>query len=150
MPNTSYNHFVRTPWNTPSSVVNNACLLVRYLAIDVLLLLSAFVARMCLPTRRLAMGIHVTIHRVIPQLHGMVPNYLSTRMNFALLCLSRLTSTLRKSQFKLYKYQIWNPHGGWSWRHILGVSATWCRLQTWFLQRLKCLTYTVDSPRRFH
>jgi hypothetical protein len=73
---------------------------------DVLLLLSACVAGMCLPTRCLAMGIHVTIHRVKPQLHGMVHNYISTGMNLALLYLSRLTSTLRKAQIQLYKYQI--------------------------------------------
>jgi hypothetical protein len=42
------------------STVEEACWLVRYLAIDGLLL-SAFVAGICLPTRCLAMGIHVTI-----------------------------------------------------------------------------------------
>jgi hypothetical protein len=36
-PNTSYNNFARTPRKTPSSLVKNACLLVRYLAMDVLL-----------------------------------------------------------------------------------------------------------------
>jgi hypothetical protein len=35
LPNTSYNNFARTIRKTPSSVVNNACLLVRYLAIRV-------------------------------------------------------------------------------------------------------------------
>jgi hypothetical protein len=61
LPNTSYNHFARTPQKTRSSVVKNACLLVRYLAMDVLLLLSARVAGICLPTRCLAMGIHVPL-----------------------------------------------------------------------------------------
>jgi hypothetical protein len=32
-PNASYNHFSRTSWKTLSSVVQNACLLVHYLAI---------------------------------------------------------------------------------------------------------------------
>jgi hypothetical protein len=61
LPNTSYNHFARTPRKTPFSVVQNACLLVRYLAMDVLLFLGAYVAGMSLPPRCLAMGIHVTI-----------------------------------------------------------------------------------------
>jgi hypothetical protein len=51
----------RPPWKTPSSLVKNACLLVCYLAMDDLLL-SVCVARMCSPTRCLAMGIHVTIY----------------------------------------------------------------------------------------
>jgi hypothetical protein len=55
--NTSYNYYARTTRKAPSSIVQNACLLVRYLAINVLLLLSACVAGMCLPTRCLAMGI---------------------------------------------------------------------------------------------
>jgi hypothetical protein len=38
----SYNSLARTPRKTSSSVVKNACLLVRYIAMDVLLL-SAFV-----------------------------------------------------------------------------------------------------------
>jgi hypothetical protein len=59
--NTSYNHFARTPRKTPSSVVQNACLLVRYLSMDVLLLLSVFLAGVCLQNRCLAMRIHVTI-----------------------------------------------------------------------------------------
>jgi hypothetical protein len=61
LPNTSYNHFARTPRKTPSYIAQNACLLVRYLAIDVLLL-SACVAGMCLPTCCVAMGIHVTLY----------------------------------------------------------------------------------------
>jgi hypothetical protein len=56
----SYKSSARTPRKTLSSVVKNACLLVRYLAIDILLL-NACVAGMCLPTRCLAMGIHVTL-----------------------------------------------------------------------------------------
>jgi hypothetical protein len=61
LPNTSYNHFARAIRKTPSSIVHNACLLARYLAVDVLLLLSACIAGMYLPTRCLAMGIHVTL-----------------------------------------------------------------------------------------
>jgi hypothetical protein len=34
LPNTSYNRFVRTPRKTPSSIVKNACFLVRYLAME--------------------------------------------------------------------------------------------------------------------
>jgi hypothetical protein len=60
LPNT-YNHSAWTPRKTPSSIVKNACLLVRYLAMDVLLL-RARVAGMCLPTRCLAIGIHVNIY----------------------------------------------------------------------------------------
>jgi hypothetical protein len=36
LPNTSDNHFVRTPRKIPSSIVKNICFLVRYLATDVL------------------------------------------------------------------------------------------------------------------
>jgi hypothetical protein len=43
LPKTTYNHFTRTPRETPSSAVQNARLPVRYLAMDVLLL-SACVA----------------------------------------------------------------------------------------------------------
>jgi hypothetical protein len=45
------------PQKTPSSVVKNACLLVHYLAMDVLLL-SVFIVGMCLLNRCLAMDIH--------------------------------------------------------------------------------------------
>jgi hypothetical protein len=41
----SYNSSARTPRKTPSSVVRNACLLVRYLTMDVLLLSRARVLR---------------------------------------------------------------------------------------------------------
>jgi hypothetical protein len=51
----------RTPRKTPSSIIKDACLLVRYLATDVILL-RAHVAGTCLQTRCLAMGIQVTIH----------------------------------------------------------------------------------------
>jgi hypothetical protein len=64
LPNTSYNYFARIPRKTPSSIVQNASLLVRYLAVDVLLLLGACVAGMCLSTRCLARGIHFTIRYV--------------------------------------------------------------------------------------
>jgi hypothetical protein len=56
----TYNSSARTPPKTPSSIVKNACLLVRYLAMDILLLGSLSLG-MCLPTRCLAMGVHVTI-----------------------------------------------------------------------------------------
>jgi hypothetical protein len=45
--NTSYNHFARAPRETPSSVVQNARLPVRYLSMDDLLMLSVCVAGMC-------------------------------------------------------------------------------------------------------
>jgi hypothetical protein len=57
----SYNSMARTPRKTPSSVVNNACLLVRYIAMDVLLLRS-YASRTFLSSRCLAMGICVTIY----------------------------------------------------------------------------------------
>jgi hypothetical protein len=56
-----YNPSAWTPRKTLSSIVKEACLQLRYLAMDDLLL-SAFVARMCLRSRCLAMGIHVTIY----------------------------------------------------------------------------------------
>jgi hypothetical protein len=56
----SYNHFPRTPRKTPSSIVKNSCLLVRYLAIDVLLFRAFASAGMSLSTRCLAMDTHVT------------------------------------------------------------------------------------------
>jgi hypothetical protein len=55
-----YNFSARTPRKT-SSVIKNACLLVRYLALDVLLLLSAYASGMCLPSRCLVMGTCITI-----------------------------------------------------------------------------------------
>jgi hypothetical protein len=42
-----YNPLVRTPWKTPSSIVKDACLLVRYLAMDVLLLSRELLLREC-------------------------------------------------------------------------------------------------------
>jgi hypothetical protein len=51
----SYNFSAQTPRKTPSSVVNSTCLLVRYLAMDVLLL--SLTSGMCLPSRCLAMDI---------------------------------------------------------------------------------------------
>jgi hypothetical protein len=56
-----YNPSARTSWKTPSSIVKEAYLLVRYPAMDALLLWRARVLRECLPTRCLAMDIHVTI-----------------------------------------------------------------------------------------
>jgi hypothetical protein len=49
------------PRKTPSSVVKNACLLVRYPEMDVLLLLTVYASGMCLPSRCLAMGICFTV-----------------------------------------------------------------------------------------
>jgi hypothetical protein len=57
----TYNSSARTQRKTPSSVVKNTCLLARYLAMDVLLLLTAYALRMRLPSRCLGMGIWVTI-----------------------------------------------------------------------------------------
>jgi hypothetical protein len=55
----SYNSSARTPRKTPPSVVKNACLLVRYLAVDVLL--RAYASGICLPSCCLAMGICITL-----------------------------------------------------------------------------------------
>jgi hypothetical protein len=51
-----YNSPAQTPRKTWSSVVENACLLARYIAMDVLLLLTAYALGMCLPSRCLAMA----------------------------------------------------------------------------------------------
>jgi hypothetical protein len=64
--NTSYNYFARTLRKTPSYIVQNVCLLVCYIAMDVLLL-SACVAGMCLQNRCLAMVIHVTIFKNVSE-----------------------------------------------------------------------------------
>jgi hypothetical protein len=69
LPNTSYNHFARTPRKTLSSVFRNAHLPVCYLAIRVLLLLNACVAGMCSPTRCLAVDIRVTTFSLLTYLH---------------------------------------------------------------------------------
>jgi hypothetical protein len=61
LPNTSYNYFARIPRKTWSSIIHNECLVARYLTTDVLLLFRARVVGICLPTRCLTMGIHVTI-----------------------------------------------------------------------------------------
>jgi hypothetical protein len=57
----SYNSSARTPRKTPSSVVKNACLLVPYLAMDVLTIVESITSGMCLPSRCLAMGTCVTL-----------------------------------------------------------------------------------------
>jgi hypothetical protein len=57
----SYNSSARIPRKAPSSVLMNACLLVRYLAMDVLLL-RAYASGMCLLSRCLKIGICVTIY----------------------------------------------------------------------------------------
>jgi hypothetical protein len=56
----TYNSSARTPRKTPCSVVNNACLLVRYLAMDVLLF-RAYALWIGVPSRYLAMDICVKI-----------------------------------------------------------------------------------------
>jgi hypothetical protein len=56
------NAFARTTQKT-ASIFKEACWLSRCLARDVLLLRSYACAGMCLPSRCLAMGIHVTIYR---------------------------------------------------------------------------------------
>jgi hypothetical protein len=63
----SYKSSARTPRKTQSTVVDNVCLLVRYLAMDVLLLLRVYSLGMCLPSRCLAVGISVTLHTYIQQ-----------------------------------------------------------------------------------
>jgi hypothetical protein len=59
-------HFFITTLHEPRrkhslSVVEKACLLFRCLAMDVLFLRAYASAQMCLPSRRLAMGLYVTI-----------------------------------------------------------------------------------------
>jgi hypothetical protein len=56
-----YNSSARAPRKRRSSVVKNACLLSRYLAVDVLLLLRAYAFGVCLLSRCLAVDICVTI-----------------------------------------------------------------------------------------
>jgi hypothetical protein len=58
----SYNSSARTPLKPRPSVVKNACLLVCYLAVDVLLLLRACALGICLLIRCLAMDICDTIY----------------------------------------------------------------------------------------
>jgi hypothetical protein len=60
-----YNSSARTPRKTPSTVVKNTCLLFRYLAVNVLLLLIAYASGMCVPSRCLAVSICVTILRPV-------------------------------------------------------------------------------------
>jgi hypothetical protein len=55
-----YNHFPRTPRKT-ICIVNEACLLICCLATDVLFLRALARSRMCLRSRCLARGIHVTV-----------------------------------------------------------------------------------------
>jgi hypothetical protein len=61
LPKTSYDHFAWTPRKTQSSVVQNTCLFVRYLAMDGFLFLGVCVAGMRLPARCQEMDIHVTV-----------------------------------------------------------------------------------------
>jgi hypothetical protein len=60
---TTYNTSARTARKTLSSVVKNACVLVRYPGMNVLLLLTVNALGMCLPSRCLAMNICVTLCR---------------------------------------------------------------------------------------
>jgi hypothetical protein len=60
----SYNSSARIVRKTPSSFVKNACLLVHQLAIEILLVLSAYASGMCLPSLCLATDIYVTIRTV--------------------------------------------------------------------------------------
>jgi hypothetical protein len=61
LPTLPYNHIALTPRKT-SSIVKEVCLLIRCLAIDALLLSEFASAGMCLPSRCLAMGIHVIVY----------------------------------------------------------------------------------------
>jgi hypothetical protein len=64
-----YNNFARNPQKT-ASVVKKACLMIRCLAMDVLFLRALARAGMCLPSRCLAMGIHVTISMMAGRICG--------------------------------------------------------------------------------
>jgi hypothetical protein len=52
------------PHGKHPSIVKEECLPVRYLAMDVLLSRARVLAGMCLPSRCLAMGVHVTISNI--------------------------------------------------------------------------------------
>jgi hypothetical protein len=60
----SYNSSARTPRKMPSSVIKNACLLVRYLAIDILLFRAFASAGMCL-ARGMARTTQITLLKII-------------------------------------------------------------------------------------
>jgi hypothetical protein len=60
------NSFTRIPPKTPPPVLNDACLHIRCLAIDVLLFRAFASAGTRLPTRCLAMDVHVTIKYIEP------------------------------------------------------------------------------------
>jgi hypothetical protein len=57
-----YNPSARTTQKTQLSIIDEACLLIPCLAVDVLLLLAYASSGMCLPSRCLAMGLFVTIY----------------------------------------------------------------------------------------
>jgi hypothetical protein len=60
--NPLYNHFaLTTQKKVPASIVKEACLLIRWLAICVLLLRLLAPTGMCLPGRCLAMSVYVTL-----------------------------------------------------------------------------------------
>jgi hypothetical protein len=61
LPNNSLLPLCTAHTENTASVVKKACLLIRCVTIDVLLLHALAPAGMCLPSRCLAMGIHVTI-----------------------------------------------------------------------------------------
>jgi hypothetical protein len=75
----SYDSSARTPRKTASSVFDNACLFVRYLAMDVLLL-TAYTSGMCLPSHCLAMGTCITILKYLKQNIMMWTIFISLRI----------------------------------------------------------------------
>jgi hypothetical protein len=63
LPNTSSYSLRMRPAENTASIFKEACLLIRCLAMDVLFLRALARAGMCLPSRRLAMGMHVTFYQ---------------------------------------------------------------------------------------
>jgi hypothetical protein len=63
-----YNHYLRTRIKHSIFIVEKVCLLSCCLAVDVLLLRAYAHAGMCLPSRCLAMGVHVTILKHTPSI----------------------------------------------------------------------------------
>jgi hypothetical protein len=98
--NISYNHFARTTQKT-ASIVKEVCLLIRCLAVDVLLRALA-TAGMCLPSRCLAMGLHVTV------CNGTCVDSCELRMSLSSPCYS-------------FVFWIWNSNFGW----VRRVSGLW-------------------------
>jgi hypothetical protein len=90
LPNTSHNHFSRTPQETPSSIVKEACLLVRYLAVDVLIFRAFPSAGMCLPSRCLAMDMHVIMYPVETRKQHRTAVHNTTWLEFIFLAIRHL------------------------------------------------------------